>query len=462
MFGIRGRATLIAVVVVGVALATAIFALVVATEASVREGIAANAVTRAQDVAQLATDGTLAAVIPGRGEALLVQVFDASGTVIAASGSIEGQEPIVDTTLLGPGVMHTRTVNVLTGDTGAVDIGETDGDNGGPYIVVGLGASSLAGRRTVMVVASLAPAKQVVSALRLPLVIGFPALLLTVAVTVWLLTGRALRPVEAIRAEADEVSGTELHRRLPVPESADEIQRLAVTMNRMLDRLESSASRQREFVADASHELKSPIAAIRTMLEIAQNEPQTVDLGLLLADLSAEDRRLERLTNDLLTLAQWDERAADAALTDVDLDDVVLREMTAVCSVTDKAIDVECIRPVRMHANPERMAQLVRNLLDNAVRHAVRRVWVGLDAAGPEARLTVSDDGPGIAPEDRERVFERFVRLDDGRSRGDGGTGLGLAVVRAIARSHGGDVRVVEPAHGGATFEVCIPLESGT
>lgn len=458
VFSIRGRATTIAVAVVGVALVAGIVVLMLAAEANVRQSITTNAVARAQDVAQSLKDGTLARVIPGRGESLLVQVVDPSGAVVAASGSIEGQDPLVAVTSLSPGVMRTRTVDVLTGDAGNADASETQGDMGGPYVVVDLGATSPAGDRTVMVAASLAPARQAVTALQIPLALGFPALLLTVAFTVWWLTGRALRPVEAIRAEADEISGTELHRRLPVPGSADEIQRLAVTMNLMLDRLEGSARRQREFVADASHELKSPVAAIRTMLDVAMTEPASIDLEALLADLAAEDRRLERLTNDLLTLARQDEGERPQAPVEVDLDDVVLMEAAAVRAVTTKDVDPSKVRPVRTLAHPERIAQLIRNLLDNAVRHADGRVWVELDAVGGEARIAVSDDGPGIARADRERVFERFVRLDDARSRESGGTGLGLAVARGIARALGGDVRVVEPIHGGATFEVRLPL----
>ena len=226
----------------------------------------------------------------------------------------------------------------------------------------------------------------------------------------------------------------------------------------MLDRIESSAERQRRFVADASHELKSPVAAIRTMLEVADASPGSVSLEELTRDLLAEDLRLERLVADLLVLARTDEDGLALETVEVDLDDLVAEEAGAATSRFGIAIDETGVEAARVIGDAERLRRLLRNLLDNAARHAAGQVWVALERDRGSALLTVSDDGPGIPPGQEERVFERFVRLDTARSRDKGGTGLGLAVVRAIAVAHGGWVEVDESRHGGATLAARLPL----
>ncbi len=455
-FGIRARTTALAVAVVGIALAIGTGTLLLVARSQLQGQIAADAQARAQDIALLAQAGAIPGRIPGQGEALLAQVLDASGTVIASSPSIEGQSALFKIALPS-GVSREFTVPALTSTD--ENRGEGGADTGVPFLISAIGAQSGRGPVTVVVAASLNSIDQLLSALILPLALGVPLALLVAGVTVWLLTGLALKPVESIRIEAETISGTQLHRRLPVPPAHDEVGRLAETMNTMLDRIESSALAQRRFVADASHELKSPVAAIRTMLDVARANRDATDIEVLLDDLICEDARLEHLVADLLDLARADEDALLGTVSDVDLDDIARTEAAAVRAAAGIEVDLSAVAASRLAGDPDRLRQLARNLLDNASRHAKSSVWVAVHVDDSGATMLVSDDGPGIAEADRERVFERFVRLDNGRGRSDGGTGLGLAVVRAIAKAHGGGVKIVTSLHGGATFEVHLPIE---
>ncbi|MCE5190593.1 MAG: HAMP domain-containing histidine kinase [Actinomycetia bacterium] len=455
--GIRARTTIIAVLVVGVAAAIALAALVITARSALTGQITSNAEARAQDIGLLAKAGSVPDPIPGKGEALLVQVVDSGGKVTASSASINGQAALVDLTL-APGQSRTCKVPALAESAGGESAGEGGADAGTSFLITGVGVSSPAGPVTVIVAASLDPVQQLVDVLVPRLSYGLPAILLVVGVTVWLLTGRALRPVEAIRIQAEAISATSLERRLPLSGTSDEIERLALTMNRMLDRLELSSLAQRQFVSDASHELKSPIASMRTMLDVARKE-RPEDFDVFLDDLVAEDSRLEHLVRDLLTLARFDEGTRSTNVVEVDLDDVLLQATSAAARSGVVACDLSGVHPVRITASPDDVNSLIRNLLENAVRHAAACVWVTADVTDGLVVVTVSDDGNGIAPSERERVFDRFVRLDDSRARSEGGTGLGLAVCRAIARSMGGDVIVGEPTHGGATFVLHLPSE---
>jgi signal transduction histidine kinase len=453
--GIRAQTTIIAVVVVGFSVAAVMGALVFTARTSLTSQIANNAESRAQDIALLAKLASVPDPIPGRGEDLLVQVVDADKKVIASSASIQGETALVDVRL-DPGTSRTFRVPQLVESDEAK--GEGGADPGVPFLVAAIGVKSASGTvRTVIVAASLNPVQQLVDLLVPRLAVGLPLIMVIVGFTVWALTGRALHPVEAIRVEAEALSAASLDRRVPEPGTSDEIGRLATTVNRMLDRLESSVSAQQRFVSDASHELKSPIAAMRTMIDVARREHPD-DLDSFLDDLAAEDMRLEHLVKDLLVLARFDEHATLKRVEEVDLDDVVLEQVAVVGRRPTVGVDISELHPARLMAQLGDMESLTRNLLDNATRHAASRVWIGIELQNRQAVLTVSDDGPGIAPEDRERVFERFVRLDESRGRRDGGTGLGLAVCRAIAQSMHGSIAVVEPLHGGTTLQVVLPL----
>ncbi|MFI2636485.1 ATP-binding protein [Streptomyces collinus] len=280
------------------------------------------------------------------------------------------------------------------------------------------------------------------------MLIGFPLLLGVVAAVTWLVTRRALRPVEGIRREMAAITQSEdLARRVPEPDTHDEIARLASTTNETLAALETSVERQRRFVADASHELRSPIASLRTQLEVAAAHPELLDL-----DGAVEDTvRLQRLAADLLLLARLDagERPND---TKVDLAGLAREEADGRTGVT---VDAE---PVEVAGSRGQLGRVLANLLDNAQRHARSAVTVNVRREGDRAVVGVADDGEGVPDGDRERIFERFVRLDAARSRDDGGAGLGLAIARDVAVRHGGTLMAGRGPAGGALFELRLPL----
>ncbi|MEU6962004.1 sensor histidine kinase [Streptomyces chrestomyceticus] len=299
--------------------------------------------------------------------------------------------------------------------------------------------------------APLAAEREAVGSVRTAMLIGLPCLLLVVAGVTWLVTRRALRPVEGIRREMAAITAsTDLSRRVPEPGSRDEIDRLARTTNETLGALQESVERQRRFVADASHELRSPIASLRTQLEVGVAHPELLD-----AEGAVEDAvRLQNLAADLLLLARLDagERPAD---TRIDLAALVREEVSQRVGdrIAVRVGDVEEGAGVEVAGSRSQVGRVLGNLLDNAQRHAAGAVRASVVRDGRWAVLRVEDDGPGVPPQERERIFERFVRLDDARSRDDGGAGLGLAIARDVAERHGGTLTVRD----GSVFELRLP-----
>jgi signal transduction histidine kinase len=308
------------------------------------------------------------------------------------------------------------------------------------------------GQVTLIARRSLGEVDRTVHSVTDALLIGVPALVAATALLAWHLAGRALRPVESIRAEAAAITGSTIHRRVPEPDTGDEVGRLAHTMNAMLDRLEESSMRQRQFVSDASHELRSPVAAIRAQLEVALRRGGGADWPQVARRVLDEDDRLEAAVGELLELARVEEAAP--APTDVDVDDLVLEEAGRVRPVP---IDTSRVSAGRVTGDPRQLLRLVRNLLDNACGHARSRVAASVATGEGSVWLVVDDDGPGVPVADRERVFDRFTRLDEGRGRAGGGAGLGLAMVRSIAERHGGTVTIDDAPIGGARFVVRLP-----
>ncbi|MEU7328264.1 sensor histidine kinase [Streptomyces parvus] len=307
---------------------------------------------------------------------------------------------------------------------------------------------------TVYAGAPLAAEQEAVNTVRGAMLTGLPVLLVVVAGVTWLVTRRALRPVEGIRQEMAAITASEdLARRVPEPDSRDEIAALARTTNETLTVLEASVERQRRFVADASHELRSPIASLRTQLEVAEAHPELLDLPGAVADTV----RLQVLAADLLLLARLDAGEKPGSAT-VELGALVREEVSQ--RTRDRiAVAVEVPEGGAFEVNGSRgqLSRVIGNLLDNAQRHADSSVAVSVAADGRGVRVEVRDDGAGVPEDERERIFERFVRLDDARSRDDGGAGLGLAIARDVAARHGGTLTVHRADEGGAAFRLWLP-----
>jgi signal transduction histidine kinase len=285
-----------------------------------------------------------------------------------------------------------------------------------------------------------------------------PPLILLGALLLWFVVGRALRPVDVLRAEVDEIGPTELHKRVSVPPVNDEIGRLAGTMNSMLDRLQSSADAQARFVSDASHELRSPLAVLRTRLEVALRHPEQADWKNVATSALHQGARMERLVADLLALARTGVVTTSDAPREVDLGDLVLRCVADARIESPTAlIDASGVSGGRVLGQDDLLNRVVANLLSNAVRHSASRVNISVQTIAGSVVVAVDDNGPGVPLAEQERIFERFVRLDESRTRRDGGAGLGLAIVKEIVTAHGGTVTVGTSPLGGARFEVTLP-----
>lgn len=301
---------------------------------------------------------------------------------------------------------------------------------------------------------SLEPVDDTLAAVIPLLAVAVPLLGALVALTTWIVTGRALTPVERMRREVDEIKGTSLDRRVGHAHDDDEIGRLAATMNSMLDRLEHAQTSQRQFISDASHELKSPLASLRQYAEVATRHPDRISAAELSEAILDEGARLERLVNGMLVLAKADESSLAGSARTVDLDDLVLGEARRLRTHAHLTVEAGGVGPARVLGDEGLLDQIVRNLVDNAARHARSRVALSLT---DDVLFAVDDDGAGVPDADRDQVFERFVRLDEGRAQDSGGSGLGLAIVRELVRAHGGSVTVTNSALGGARFEVRLP-----
>ncbi|MFE6524269.1 sensor histidine kinase [Streptomyces sp. NPDC057794] len=465
LFGsVRARATLGATLVVAVALVAAGAAVLLSLRSNLMGEAGTQAERSARAVASELAAGTPYGKLSGLdGDVGPVQVLDEDGRLVAVSEDLErisgtdsdrvkaqpAAKPAGDDEddseppgeALETGEISSETV--FSNGSATVD-GDTEDYR---YAAVEVETPDR-GTLTVHAGAPLAAEHGAVRTALTVMLIGFPLLLAVVAGVTWLVTRRALRPVEGIRREMAAITRSEdLARRVPEPDTHDEIARLASTTNETLAALETSVERQRRFVADASHELRSPIASLRTQLEVAAAHPELLDL-----DGAVEDTvRLQRLAADLLLLARLDagERHGD---TRVDLAGLARQEAEGRSGVT---VDAE---PVEVTGSRGQLGRVLANLLDNAQRHARSAVTVSVRREGDRAVVGVADDGDGVPEADRERIFERFVRLDDARSRDDGGAGLGLAIARDVAVRHGGTLTAGRGPAGGALFELRLPL----
>ena len=449
--GVRLRTTIAATLVVAFALTLAVLGLVLVVQRSLVRSIDAAGILRARDVAALAQANRLPTNVPSTGEqASVVQVVSASGQVLASSPNVAGEPALSD--------YRPTAVDPVSVNRSQLPIG---GD-GEKFRLTALRVVMPSGSDAVVYVAtSLNGVTKTVTAISALAAIGVPCLLVVVASMTWLSTGRTLRPVEAIRARVAAIGGSDLGARVPIPSGQDEVARLAITMNAMLERVEHAAIAQRRFVGDASHELRGPLAALRTQAEVALAHPAGTGERAVIADMLGAVERLSDLVEDLLLLAHADEGRLAAGDAEVDLDDIVLAESTRLRDATNLTVSVARLQPSRTVGNAARLTRALRNVGDNAARHARTAVTFALTQADGQAVISVTDDGAGIPVSERQRIFDRFTRLDAARDRDLGGTGLGLAITREIVVAHGGDISVADAAGGKPGAMVVIRLPCG-
>ena len=443
---VRFRTTALASLVSLVVLAAAGVALVSAQRGLLSRDLDNGLRQRADDLTELVISGPVP-VRPGAvGDDTATQIVTLDGRVVAASPNLGGEtSPIAAPPQRGT-VETLRTVGGLP----------IDDDS---FRVLSRRVDAASGPLVIHVASAVDAIGESAAALQTLLTVAVPAATLALAALIWWLVGRTLRPVEAIRAEVADISGSALDRRVPEPDSNDEIARLARTMNGMLDRLEDAAQREQRFVADASHELRSPLTRIRSEIEVDLAHPDRADLAATHRSVLEETTALQRLVDDLLHLARRDAVHNEIADTDVDLDDIVLRHAQRIRASGRATVDATAVTAAQVKGDAADLDRAIGNLVDNAARHAATTVTLAVGEHDGQATVVVRDDGPGIPPADHERVFERFARLDDARSPGTGGTGLGLAIARAIARSHGGDISIDSEHRPGARFVLTVPTD---
>jgi heavy metal sensor kinase len=440
---LRTRVTVVAGLALTAIMVLGLLVMYLLQRQSARQSIDAQLRTYATQIAQSAPDGTWPRPLPPStlDPNAQAQVLAADGSVLAATRSLQGLPAVYA---------------LPAGSDTPVRQKAADGVVPAEMRVVAARTTVAGQPVTIVTATSTGFLDQVNETFARLLIVGVPGILALAALTVWLVVGRALRPVEQIRQAVTEITAADLSQRVPEPGTRDEIGHLAQTMNGMLTRLEDSAARQRRFVADASHELRSPLAAIRTTLEVGLAHPDQAPWPTIAHRAVRQAARLEDLVQQLLLLAKADDRHLATQRRPVELD-ALLREV-ATTTVADR-IDVEITATpdAVTVGNPEHLARMVRNVLDNALRYATHRVLIAASTAAGTVQIEVSDDGPGIPVEERQRVFDRFVRLDPSREHGSGSTGLGLAIAREIATAHGGGIVMDEAAGGGARVVITLP-----
>ncbi len=369
-----------------------------------------------------------------------IQVIDPSGTVVRRSGSAP------DTPLLPVSDFSAKLRRGISDDAVPSDDMRLSGQR----------VNTVSGRYTVLVGGGSEAVEDTARTVALLLASAAPIIVAVAAAATYRLVRHSLRSVEAIRRRVAAITTSDLAQRVPVSDNRDEIAALAITMNEMLARLDAGQQAQQRFVADASHELRSPLTTITSGLELAEVHPGVFDTELATRTLLPEAKRMHTLIEDLLLLARADERHLILRTEEIALEDLAHIEAARVRRAGACAIETD-ISPARLTGDPVAVSRMVRNLVDNAVRHAKSRIDIQVSNGTEVAVLAVSDDGPGIPTTERSRVFERFVRLDSDRARSSGGAGLGLAIVAEVVTAHGGTVTVEDRPGGGTTMTVTLP-----
>jgi len=447
---IRGRDTVLATVFAAVVLAL----LATGSDLVIREHYKQQVSNRtriaATQVTSAVRDGTLRSPIPHTiPGADYLQVIGPDRRVLNTSAKAAGRPPLAP--LFPPANSRVREAT------------ECPAPGGGCMFVVAIRVTNAPDSPVAL---SASPLPGVLLGHHLEYVLAGLVIFLTAfaAATTWQVVGRTLRPVEQIRAQLAEITGSDLSRRVPQPAGQDEIAQLARTANQTLERLDESVARQRQFASDAAHELRTPITGLRVNLEDLAMSPHDPDLttSATQAALAATDR-LEAIVTDLLLLARLGTTTGTVVHQPVDLADLVSTELAArhpaaLCAPDGRrpTVRTQVSADVVVDGVRVQLARLLNNLLDNAERHTTATIDVQVVREDGDVLLAVADDGPGVPEADRERIFERFTRLDSARSRSSGGSGLGLAIARGIATSHGGSL-TLDDHRPGARFVLRLP-----
>jgi signal transduction histidine kinase len=439
---IRARITIAATVIVALVLASLAVLVVLVQQAQLRANLDNTLEQRADQIDEEIVAGDSSDLVNSNAEDRFAQVLDDVGRVLAATDNVDGESALAELPMAELSV-STRSDLPLEDDTYRVLIHRYGDASATRYVIVGENVDDVRDAQNALIVTLTA---------LIPAAVG------VLALVVWWLVGRTLRPVDEIRREVDDIGLERLDRRVPVPNSDDEVARLAMTMNDMLVRLEASSARQRQFVADVSHELRTPLTRIRTALEVDLSGGSD-DLEATCRSVLDDSIEMQELVDDLLFLARHDAGQASPAARRVDLDvvvDVEVRRQRE--NEPGVEIDMSDVSAAVVQGSESQLARLVRNLLSNAVRYAASVVTVHLAEGTDSVEFIVSDDGPGIPSFDRDRVFERFVRLDQARTGRDGGAGLGLAIAHDIVVAHRGTIVIGESPSGGACVWVSFPV----
>lgn len=443
---VRFKLTLLATSVVAAVLVLSGFELIAVQRALLINGIDETLMQRGDNLQAVIESGPLDQPLTSQGDPddSFLQLLGPDGEVVAASANVAGLPPAHAPAARGsPDLFETSSGFPLSDDD--------------EYRLLVRSSATVPGVGTVVVAENLDDVQDAVSTLATSLMVSIPVVIVLLAVLLAWLTGRVLRPVESIRAEVANIHGGGLHRRVPVPDAQDEVARLARTMNEMLDRLQRATERQKQFVADASHELRGPLTRIRSNLEVALDYPDTVGPDELHAGLLADTADLQKLVEDLLYLARHEADATGMSTAPVDLDDLVLAEARRLRERGSVRIDVSAVCAARTLGDAGQLARAIRNLASNAERHAATTVGFEVREVDGHAELVVADDGDGVPVAHQVAVFERFTRLDAARTRDAGGSGLGLAIVNDIVHRHAGTIRIASANGGGARFVMTLP-----
>lgn len=440
----RFRITAIATVAVALVLLGVSVVLVVAQHRQLTANLDTSLRQRADDIAALIA-GDVPSELGAFGSEAFSQLVSTSGAVVAASANIAGRPALA---VVPPGI-GAEQIRSVTG----LEIEEDDDT----FRVLSRTVTIAGSRAVLHVGASVESIGDATEALTSSMAFAVPLVVVVLGALIWLLVGKTLQPVEAIRSEVDSIGGDDLERRVPVPHTGDEIAALADTMNRMLDRLEQGVAQQQRFVADASHELRSPLTRMRSELEVDLRTAADVD-RVRLESIRDEVVGLQQLVEDLLELARSDAGEQATNMVNLDLDDIVIESARLLQGGARVDVDMSGVSGAQVRGDRNQLRRAVQNVLENAARHATSRVTLSLQEASGVAQLAITDDGPGISPHQRELIFERFGRLDSSRNRQSGGSGLGLAIAREIVRRHGGVLELAESSGPGATFVMRLPL----